>query len=198
MYRVHVWQCSGPCRHRPPYFGQVKRAMNRAPSPRDPWWAEHAAHCGGTYDKIAGPPPKRPREASPPRAPSLAGLRRIDEIFARKPPQPQVHGATAESPANGDGLGNGALPAPGPALESRDDLASGQSSVKWQETRATQLDSELVSFSSRQAGLQQSSVSMGGRDGRDDEVVEMAECPVCGLLVPHTTIAMHVDACLGS
>ena len=29
--------------------------MNRAPSPRDPWWAEHQRNCGGTYTKIKEP-----------------------------------------------------------------------------------------------------------------------------------------------
>lgn len=54
-YRKHVWQCDGPCKHRPPYYGQVKRAINRAPGPRDPWWADHQSRCGGTYIKIKEP-----------------------------------------------------------------------------------------------------------------------------------------------
>ena len=29
--------------------------MNRAPSPRDPWWSQHQATCGGTYEKIKEP-----------------------------------------------------------------------------------------------------------------------------------------------
>jgi hypothetical protein len=33
----------------------VKRAMNRAPSPRDPWWPEHRRTCGGTYHKVREP-----------------------------------------------------------------------------------------------------------------------------------------------
>merc|ERR1719204_1809207 len=54
--RKHVWQCSGPCKLKSPYFGQVKRAMNRAPSPRDPWWNKHMRECGGTYVKVSEPP----------------------------------------------------------------------------------------------------------------------------------------------
>ncbi len=54
-YRQHWWLCDGPCQKRPPYFGHVKRAMNRAPSPRDPWWADHQRTCGGTYRKIKEP-----------------------------------------------------------------------------------------------------------------------------------------------
>lgn len=30
--RKHWWRCTGRCRNQPPYFGYVKRAMNRQPS----------------------------------------------------------------------------------------------------------------------------------------------------------------------
>lgn len=54
-HRKHVWKCNGPCVSQPPYFGIVKRAMNRPPQKADWWFAQHAATCGGTYTKIAGP-----------------------------------------------------------------------------------------------------------------------------------------------
>ncbi|KAF2461012.1 SprT-like family-domain-containing protein [Lineolata rhizophorae] len=54
-FRRHVWQCDGPCKERPPYFGLVKRAMNRPPGKSDHWWARHQQECGGTYTKIAEP-----------------------------------------------------------------------------------------------------------------------------------------------
>ncbi|NXQ78873.1 SPRTN protein, partial [Nyctibius grandis] len=55
LYRQHWWQCNGPCQNREPYFGVVKRSMNRAPSARDFWWAEHQATCGGTFIKVKEP-----------------------------------------------------------------------------------------------------------------------------------------------
>ncbi|KAF2842202.1 hypothetical protein M501DRAFT_1013560 [Patellaria atrata CBS 101060] len=54
-YRTHIWQCNGPCRTRPPYFGLVKRSMNRAPGKSDSWWQKHQEECGGAYTKIAAP-----------------------------------------------------------------------------------------------------------------------------------------------
>ncbi len=54
-YRKHWWRCDGPCRSRQPYFGYVKRAMNRPPHPRDTWWAEHQRTCGGSYTKVKEP-----------------------------------------------------------------------------------------------------------------------------------------------
>ncbi|XP_012736329.2 sprT-like domain-containing protein Spartan [Fundulus heteroclitus] len=55
VYRQHWWRCSGPCQSRKPYFGYVKRAMNRAPSSLDPWWEDHKRSCGGTYTKVKEP-----------------------------------------------------------------------------------------------------------------------------------------------
>ncbi|KAG7219619.1 hypothetical protein INR49_018957 [Caranx melampygus] len=55
VYRQHWWRCNGPCQNRKPYFGYVKRAMNRAPSSLDPWWEDHRRTCGGTYTKIKEP-----------------------------------------------------------------------------------------------------------------------------------------------
>lgn len=54
-YLTHVWQCNGICRGKPPYFGIVKRSMNRPPQPADTWFEEHQRTCGGTYTKISEP-----------------------------------------------------------------------------------------------------------------------------------------------
>lgn len=54
-YRRHWWRCDGPCQHREPYYGYVKRAMNRAPSAHDYWWDAHQKTCGGTFIKIKEP-----------------------------------------------------------------------------------------------------------------------------------------------
>ena len=54
-YRQHWWKCDGACQKKPPYFGYVKRSMNRAPAPRDTWWPDHQRTCGGTYTKVKEP-----------------------------------------------------------------------------------------------------------------------------------------------
>ncbi|XP_069807839.1 DNA-dependent metalloprotease SPRTN [Dendropsophus ebraccatus] len=61
-YRKHWWKCNGPCQNRPPYFGYVKRSMNRAPSKLDPWWSEHQRSCGGTYIKVKEPEKKADKD----------------------------------------------------------------------------------------------------------------------------------------
>lgn len=54
-YRRHIWRCNGVCRFRPPWYGYLKRSMNRSPGPTDFWWAEHQTTCGGIYEKISEP-----------------------------------------------------------------------------------------------------------------------------------------------
>lgn len=54
-YRKHVWRCDGPCRERGPYFGEVRRAVNRAPGKRDEWWDRHERERRGKFKKVAGP-----------------------------------------------------------------------------------------------------------------------------------------------
>lgn len=75
--RKHVWLCDGPCRRRPPFFGLVRRAMNRPPQPADRWWSEHQTSCGGAFTKIATPPepPAKPaRSLKTKKAPQKALL----------------------------------------------------------------------------------------------------------------------------
>jgi len=55
FHRQHWWRCRGPCRERPPFFGYVKRATNRAPGPNDRWHQEHQLTCGGEFEKIKEP-----------------------------------------------------------------------------------------------------------------------------------------------
>ncbi len=74
--RRHVWKCDGPCAARPPYYGIVRRAMNRPPQRADWWFAGHAASCGGTYSKVAGPMTSPPPPPPPPRRKEQPGGRK--------------------------------------------------------------------------------------------------------------------------
>ncbi|ODN00040.1 SprT-like domain-containing protein Spartan [Orchesella cincta] len=58
-FKTHWWKCNGPCQHRPPYYGMVKRSMNRAPGPSDFWYKTHQSNCGGSFVKIKEPSPKK-------------------------------------------------------------------------------------------------------------------------------------------
>ncbi|KAI8978469.1 SprT-like family-domain-containing protein [Pilobolus umbonatus] len=54
-YLTHIWQCTGICSTLPPYYGLVKRSVNRPPQPADRWYHQHQMTCGGTYIKIGSP-----------------------------------------------------------------------------------------------------------------------------------------------
>jgi hypothetical protein len=54
-YRQHIWKCDGICVNKKPYFGLVKRAVNRPPSKADFWWENHNKACGGNFYKISQP-----------------------------------------------------------------------------------------------------------------------------------------------
>jgi len=55
LYKQHWWRCNGPCTKRPPFYGFVKRSMNRAPGPNDRWWKQHENTCAGAFIKIKEP-----------------------------------------------------------------------------------------------------------------------------------------------
>eukprot|EP01135_Chromosphaera_perkinsii_P000463 Nk52_evm17s96 gene=Nk52_evmTU17s96 len=95
-YRNHIWQCSGPCRDLAPYFGKVRRAMNRAPSSRDHWFPQHERTCGGTFVKVSEPEDygkkKRVKKAKGSRKEETKeedrrGMQDIREMFKREVPK---------------------------------------------------------------------------------------------------------------
>ncbi|KYM96067.1 hypothetical protein ALC62_13268 [Cyphomyrmex costatus] len=55
LYKQHWWKCNGPCQHKPPFFGTVRRSMNRPPGPSDFWWHGHQQSCNGQFTKIKEP-----------------------------------------------------------------------------------------------------------------------------------------------
>ncbi|KAI5815412.1 SprT-like family-domain-containing protein [Pyronema omphalodes] len=61
-YQTHVWQCTGSCSLLPPYFGIVRRAMNRAPGPSDSWYEHHQETCGGEWIKVSEPERKSKKD----------------------------------------------------------------------------------------------------------------------------------------
>ena len=85
LYRQHWWKCNGPCQEKAPYYGIVKRAMNRPPSSRDPWWAEHQRTCGGTYVKIKEPDKySKKKEEHPVKNHNCKNLRKMLQIKSKR------------------------------------------------------------------------------------------------------------------
>ncbi len=94
LYRVHHWQCNKCSR-------LIKRAMNRAPAPRDPWWPRHQMACGGEFVKVKEPEKKKkwkrpkkffgaygvdPSDKNLPKPPPGVMLtRRVEDMLCAKP-----------------------------------------------------------------------------------------------------------------
>lgn len=76
-----------------PFYGYVKRSMNRAPSKNDLWWAEHQAKCKGTFEKISEPEPKvkptkQPMTKSEKKPPAVlidTQNSKLDNFFKKQP-----------------------------------------------------------------------------------------------------------------
>lgn len=105
-HKQHWWRCDGRCQARPPYFGYVKRAMNRAPSDNDPWYGQHMLTCGGTFHKIKEPPgyqdKKDKKTKGKPLASKLSKGRDIRQAFQRSNKKPTSTHTQISSNTGGD------------------------------------------------------------------------------------------------
>jgi predicted SprT family Zn-dependent metalloprotease len=83
LYKQHWWRCQGRCQSAAPFYGWVKRSMNRAPSKNDTWWAQHEQNCGGKFIKVKEPEPK-PNARKKKGSANEPGTSKIDSIFTGK------------------------------------------------------------------------------------------------------------------
>lgn len=105
-YRTHIWQCDGPCQSKPPFFGQVRRSMNRAPGKSDNWWQRHQDECGGIFNKISEP------EMTKDQVDKLSGLKKagrqknkIDQWMKKPSTGPETTPSKAVGASLADGNG---------------------------------------------------------------------------------------------
>ncbi|NXS36760.1 SPRTN protein, partial [Pomatostomus ruficeps] len=107
VYRQHWWRCDGPCQKRAPYFGYVKRSMNRAPSAQDFWWDEHQRTCGGIFTKV-----KEPEKFSE-KSKQKTQTAKLPHLKSTNKGKTQMHGLQDLTPFSGIGYrlggGNGVL-----------------------------------------------------------------------------------------
>ena len=96
LYKQHWWKCNGPCQHRPPFFGTVRRSMNRAPGPSDFWWGAHQRNCNGEFIKIKEPKnfKSHPKQSDKLKSKDQKSNRSITDWFTKNTP---MIDATAKS-----------------------------------------------------------------------------------------------------
>ena len=166
-YRTHVWQCDGPCKTQPPFFGQVKRSMNRAPGKGDTWWAKHVAECGGTYTKVSEP------ELTKKQLENLSGKERagrqknkLDKwVTSSTKKGSNVESEVTKQPDDPAGKGDG---------------------------KSSSLDVEVVTKSSASSAGQKRS-----RSANESVPIvakkTLVECPICAMRVADVEINHHLD-----
>jgi len=204
-YRDHWWRCDGPCVKRKPFFGIVKRSMNRAPGPSDYWWKAHQSECGGTFKKIKEP-----------------------ENYGEKKRKRETKEGADHSKKPKIEIGNGAKqpsilpffkPNNQPTIE---DKPQKRTNNKSDNHKNTNNKSNQINNNSKKAGIvddgddvysdnevslkrKKSSNSMETNNTDDntpdnDENVKkkMSKCPVCEKLVRENDINVHLDSCLST
>lgn len=207
--RQHVWRCNGPCRDLKPFFGYVKRSMNRAPGKNDIWWAKHQATCNGTFEKIAEPESfkdKKKRKAidddEPKKSTQIVKKKQIsdgkgddfkntlDSFFSQgkastliKLSQPtQQFKKSNDSPAK---------------IKTFVKIDTFLKTNKEKETKSSPPNKNLTSEIMKKSPIKIRKIA----DDDDDDIQiidafvnRQVECPMCGLKVSESTINSHVNS----
>jgi hypothetical protein len=169
-YRTHVWQCDGPCKTQPPYFGLVKRSMNRAPGKGDTWWARHETECGGTYTKIQEPELTK-KQLSAMSSKERAGRQKnkLDSWVTAGAKHGRVEGDTSDRPIE---------------LDEEDKTSKSTGSKRKASTLADDLANEEDQKRARLAS-EDSNVVIASET--------MVQCPICAHTIAEAQINDHLD-----
>lgn len=167
-YRTHVWQCDGPCKIQPPFFGQVKRSMNRVPGKSDTWWARHEAECGGTYTKMSEP------KLTKKQLQNLSSKERAGR-------QKNKLDGWITAPKSKDSSTEGKTSAKSTALAKED------------ETSPSAVIKDAVVSTSSSSGQKRPRADPGDDDILIIDKKTLVECPICTMRVADTQINEHLD-----
>ena len=85
FFRQHIWKCNGICSELKPYYGIVKRSMNKPPGIYDLWWKNHEKTCGGSFIKISEPEKKNNKIKK-----VKKNFKKIDEFFKIRNPEKKI------------------------------------------------------------------------------------------------------------
>jgi predicted SprT family Zn-dependent metalloprotease len=213
-YQTHVWQCDGPCKDRPPFFGRVSRSMNRPPQAADRWFPEHQVTCGGTFTKISSPPEKpktkKLKDDNQSKNKSNAVKKKKEtkaeevtktaiEAGEDKNPQesqPNLDGFVKRSPGTGSTLGAGTkIPFADETKQKTKRTVIEISSDD--EPTVKEVDnccsSIVVIKNSGDGPIANSTVVIEDSDSDSEPV----QCPVCMLSFELSKINSHLDGCIG-
>ncbi|CDI97285.1 zinc finger RAD18 domain containing protein [Echinococcus multilocularis] len=204
-YKVHWWKCNGPCANRPPFYGLVRRSMNRAPGPNDLWWAEHQASCSGQFIKISEPESpkntakksKKGREKSNSQVKTSGSTPDLRQFFQKSPKTEDTH-ATSSMPSETtmlkepvvpfSGVGHRLGGSPSPSARPRLLALTAPPPTSLQPTFAT--------ASATGCGSDPSFAGPSVSSDSDFTPMGAVQCPVCFQAVLAELVNEHLDACL--
>jgi len=172
-YRTHVWQCNGPCRSRPPYFGLVKRSMNRPPGKSDTWWPKHEAECSGTYTKIQEPAAtKKQIEAMSKKERAGRQKNKLDS-WVKAAKGSDAEGNTSDYPID---------------LDQGDKTSKSEGNGK----RKSETIDSLVESSAGQK-RQRATIEHPENDEMSRIEQSFVDCPICSIRIAESEINEHLD-----
>jgi hypothetical protein len=194
-YRVHWWQCDRCARI-------VKRAMNRAPSANDPWWAEHVRSCGGTYVKIKEPEPAEKPKGKRRKQSDHSGASDSASASASDGPDKSnrlTSSATALPPKQPSLDRFFSVPPPVPSKGNASD-SSGSASTSFvpfsgRKRVLVQVDAEV--FPEDKLPDSKQAVADRSQDMLPSASQEGVRCPICGTSVDANFINAHLDTTHG-
>ena len=216
-YRTHWWKCDGPCQHQRPFYGIVKRSMNRAPGSYDRWWNEHQAKCGGTFIKIKEPENFGKKKSQSKKRPlPNAGKGQPDiKSFVGKMKKPSSSSANifgfggtsyAQPSTSKSGLstqGKSGAVTVNPGWKVNDNSSKGSvikksitTSTKSDDTKTD--DESNVSATVRDIWAKKFAANSGQPMSKENKETSSnnVQCPVCNILVPAENVNSHLDTCL--
>ncbi|CAF0749212.1 unnamed protein product [Adineta steineri] len=171
----HWWRCTGACRQWKPFYGYVKRSMNRAPSNRDRWWSEHEKRCSGQFEKIKEPEDYKTKGNK---------KRNANEITSNKNEQ-QASTSQISSPSKKKKKPNTSVPSNQGTIHNFFKKTNSTSSL----TDIKQSDSKKIIEinSEKQCTITTSS--------NDEAKPNYAKCPICQILLPKANLFIHQIRC---
>ena len=215
-YRTHWWKCDGPCQHQRPFYGIVKRSMNRAPGSYDRWWNEHQAKCGGTFIKIKEPENfgKKKSQSKKRPLPNVGKGQPDIKSFVGKMKKPSSSSANifgfggtsyAQPSTSKSGLstqGKSGAVTVNPGWKVNDNSSKG-SVIKKSITTSTKSDAKTdddsnVSATVRDIWAKKFAANSGQPMSKENKETcsNNVQCPVCDILVPAENVNSHLDTCL--
>ncbi|VBB32233.1 unnamed protein product [Acanthocheilonema viteae] len=206
-HQKHWWRCTGPCRMRSPFYGWVKRSMNRAPGKNDFWWKEHQMTCGGNFIKVKEPEGYDTKKISNGKSQSQARPTPLDRYFTGK-----GHVLGHLSSSSGAILGycpnvdrsRNSIGNTGMELEMRHaenyynggDLRVQKKAAKENRAGVTTLKDNGELLVKEKIPESSKSASVGSVESDDNDIIICVPCPVCNVHVPENAINSHLDSCL--